>query len=121
MRQARAEQERRRSALAVTVVTAMAERDALVQACEARAGEALRTLTGQEGLSLREAVAWCGGDEQLTVREATRLRRVEPARSAPTEEPAVGTSDVGASAPSAAGDGGEESVAAAGEGRGAPR
>ena len=34
------------------------ERDALVQACEARAGEALRILTGQEGLSLREAVAW---------------------------------------------------------------
>ena len=61
MRQARAEQERRRSALAVTVVTALAERDALVLACEARAGEALRTLTGQEGLSLREAVAWCGG------------------------------------------------------------
>jgi hypothetical protein len=44
------------SALAVTVVTALAERDALVLACEARAGEALRTLTGQEGLSLREAV-----------------------------------------------------------------
>ena len=39
MRQARAEQERRRSALAVTVVTALAERDALVTACEARAGE----------------------------------------------------------------------------------
>ena len=62
MRQARAEQERRRSALAVTVVTALAERDALVLACEARAGEALRTLTDQEGLSMREAVAWCGGD-----------------------------------------------------------
>jgi hypothetical protein len=47
-----------RKRLAVTVVTALAERDALVLACEARAGEALRTLTGQdEGLSLREAVA----------------------------------------------------------------
>jgi len=76
MRQARAEQERRRSALAVTVVTALAERDALVVACEARAGEALRTLTQAEGLTLREAVQWCGGDEQLNVREATRLRKV---------------------------------------------
>ena len=81
MRQARAEQERRRSALAVTVVTALAERDALVTACEARAGEALRTLTQAEGLTLREAVQWCGGDAQLNVREATRLRKVrtEPA------------------------------------------
>mgnify|MGYP001187267100 FL=1 len=78
MRQARAEKERRRSALAVSVVTALAERDALVQACEARAGAALRALTGAEGLTLREAVEWCGGEEQLSVREATRLRRVEP-------------------------------------------
>ena len=75
MRQARAEQERRRSALAVTVVTALAERDALVTACEARAGEALRTLTGAEGLTLREAVQWCGGDEQLNVRERRGCRR----------------------------------------------
>jgi len=88
MRQARAEQERRRSALAVTVVTALAERDALVVACEARAGEALRTLTEAEGLTLREAVQWCGGDEQLNVREATRLRKV---RSEPAE--AVGGSN----------------------------
>ena len=88
MRQARAEQERRRSALAVTVVTALAERDALVVACEARAGEALRTLTEAEGLTLREAVQWCGGDEQLNVREATRLRKV---RSEPVE--AVGGSN----------------------------
>ena len=77
MRQARAERERRRSTLAVTVVTALAERDALVTACEARAGEALRTLTRTEGLTLREAVEWCGGEDQLSVREATRLRRVE--------------------------------------------
>jgi hypothetical protein len=49
MRQARAERERRRSVLAVTVVTALAERDALVTACEARAGEALRTLTAHRG------------------------------------------------------------------------
>ena len=87
MRQARAEQERRRSALAVTVVTALAERDALVTACEARAGEALRTLTGAEGLTLREAVQWCGGDEQLSVREATRLRKVRIEQVEPVVDP----------------------------------
>lgn len=76
MRQRRAEQERRRSALAVSVVTALAERDAVVRACEARAGQALRSLTGREGLSLREAVEWCGGAGQVSVREAARLRQV---------------------------------------------
>ena len=124
MRQARAEQERRRSALAVTVVTALAERDALVQACEARAGEALRTLTGQEGLSLREAVAWCGGDEQLTVREATRLRRVKAAAGEPASEPASATTgEAVGDEPAPPVGSGEDVVssAAAGEGRGAPR
>jgi len=124
MRQARAEQERRRSALAVTVVTALAERDALVQACEARAGEALRTLTDQEGLSMREAVAWCGGDEQLTVREATRLRRVEAAPGEPASEPASATTGEAVGGESARPAGSGEDVvssAAAGEGRGAPR
>jgi len=81
MRQQRAEQERRRASLAVTVVTALAERDALVLACEARAATALRSLTENEGLSLREAVQWCGGVEQLTVREAARLRKVDTAHT----------------------------------------
>ncbi len=74
MRSERAEQERRRSGLAVAVVTALAERDALVQACEKRAGEALVKMTSAGGLTLREAVRWCG--EQITLREATRLRQV---------------------------------------------
>lgn len=130
MRQARAEQERRRSALAVTVVTALAERDALVAACEARAGQALRTLTGAEELTLREAVQWCGGDEQLTVREATRLRRVQTATAAPAgEEPAGATTDgAGASVPAQpvvtgdmAAQEGQGAAASAGESRGAPR
>lgn len=90
LRQRRAEQERRRSALAVTVVTALARRDALARVWEARAGAALRALTGAEGLSLREAVAWCGGDEQLTVREATRLRKVNTPSA---EADATGQSD----------------------------
>jgi len=85
MRQARAEKERRRNALAVSVVTALAERVALVLACEARAGAALRALTGAEGLTLREAVEWCGGEEQLSGREATRLRRGGTTATAPDE------------------------------------
>ena len=91
MRQQRAEQERRRGGLAVTVETALAERDALVLACEVRAATALRSLTEDEGLSLREAVQWCGGVEQLTVREAARLRRVEAADTQPIvdAQPAV--------------------------------
>jgi hypothetical protein len=50
------------------------ERDAAVTAAERRAGHALREMTDQEGLTLREAVAWCGGE--LTPREAARLRRL---------------------------------------------
>ena len=109
MRQRRVQQERRRSALALTVVTALAQRDALVLACEARAGEALRTLTGVEGLSLREALEWCGGDEQLSAREATRLRQVTTAKAeaetAPADEqvtPAGAGSPSGGQLPGAA-------------------
>jgi len=74
MRAQRAEQERRRSALAVAVVQALAERDAAVVACEQRAGAALAGLTGAEGLAVAEVKAWCGGD--LSSREVARLRRV---------------------------------------------
>jgi hypothetical protein len=70
MRARRVEQERRRDALGVAVVSALAERDAVVSACEARAGAALVTLTDEEGLSLAQAVEWCGGADLLTVREA---------------------------------------------------
>lgn len=95
MRQQRVEQERRRGGLAITVVTALAERDALVLGCEVRAGTALRSLTEDEGLSLREAVQWCGGVEQLTVREAARLRKVE----ATDATPGVDAQQVAAGAP----------------------
>ena len=47
-------------ALAVAVLTALGERDALVRDAERRAGQALRTMTDDEGLSVREAVEWCG-------------------------------------------------------------
>ena len=85
MRARRVERERRRDALGVVVVSALAERDAVVSACEARAGEALVKLTEQERLSLSEAVEWCGGADLLTVREAARLRQA--AQPAPVARP----------------------------------
>jgi hypothetical protein len=60
--------------LAVAVLTALGERDGAVRDTERRAGEALQTMTTEVGLSLREAVEWCGG--ALTVREVTRLRQL---------------------------------------------
>ena len=78
--------------LAVAVVTALAERDALMAVYEERAGEALVALTDDEGMLLPEAVEWCGG--QLSVREATRLRKVAadaaPATSTEQGPPAPG-------------------------------
>jgi hypothetical protein len=75
LRKERADRERRREALAVAVLTALGERDALVRDAERRAGQALRTMTEDEGLSLREAVEWCGSGA-LTVREVARLRQL---------------------------------------------
>jgi hypothetical protein len=78
MSQQTIKQQARRTArvidLAERVMVAIGERDAAVAETEKRAGEALRELTEREGLSLGEAVEWCG--ETITVREATRLRRL---------------------------------------------
>jgi len=73
-RKERAERERRLEDLAVQVLTAVEERDAAVFETERRAGAALRQMTEVEGLTLREAVDWCG--EEISVREATRLRQL---------------------------------------------
>ena len=75
LRKERADRERRLEGLAVAVLTALGERDAEVRDREMRAGEALQTMTTEEGLSLREAVEWCGSG--VTVREITRLRRLD--------------------------------------------
>jgi hypothetical protein len=61
----------RLEALAVAVLTLLGERDALVR--DAR--QALRTATDDEGLSVREAVDWCGCG--IPVREITRLLRLD--------------------------------------------
>ena len=113
MRARRVEQERRRDALGVVVVSALAERDAVVSACEARAGEALVKLTEQERLSLSEAVEWCGGADLLTVREAARLRQAaqtapvaRPVRVARTTSTDAGADGAGGAAAGDAGSGG---------------
>jgi hypothetical protein len=73
-RKERAEPERRLECLAVEVLTALGERDAALRESERRAGEALRMMTDDEGLSFREASDWCGSGA-VTVREVARLRR----------------------------------------------
>jgi hypothetical protein len=70
----RADRERRLEVLAVAVLTALGERDALVREAELRAAQALRTMTEDEGLSMREAVDWCGGGGSM--REITRSLRL---------------------------------------------
>jgi hypothetical protein len=75
MRKERADRERRLEALAVAVLTPLGERDALIRDAEQRAGQALRTMTEDEGLSLRESAEWCGSG--VTLREITRLLRLD--------------------------------------------
>jgi hypothetical protein len=55
-RKERADRERRLEGVAVNVLTEIGERDGAVRDAERRAGEALRTMTDDEGLLLREAV-----------------------------------------------------------------
>lgn len=74
LRAERAAREKRLGDLAVQVLTAVGERDAAVASAERRAGAALAEMTEVEGLTMREAVDWCG--EQINVRDAARLRRL---------------------------------------------
>src|SRR5680860_776469 len=74
LRAERAAREKRLGDLVVQVLTAVGERAAAVASAERRAGAALAEMTEVEGLTMREAVDWCG--EQINVREATRLRRL---------------------------------------------
>ncbi|QSR24112.1 hypothetical protein CFH99_00540 [Nocardioides aromaticivorans] len=109
-RREREERERRVIDLAERVMVAIGERDAAVAETEKRAGEALRELTEREGLSLSEAVEWCG--ETVSVREATRLRRLA---SEPQAEDGGGEQGGdGAAALVAAGSGGAGAGSAAG-------
>ena len=82
-RVARALRERRLDNLTVEVHVALGKRDAAVAAMERRAGQALQAMTSGEGLTLREAVDWCGAG--LTLRQASRLRRMAAAENDPPE------------------------------------
>ena len=73
-RRERAEREKRLEGLALRVLVAVGERDAAVARADRRAGQALREMIEDEGLSVLEAVEWCG--DEITTREATRLRRL---------------------------------------------
>ena len=79
-RRERAEREKRLEDLAVRVLVAIRERDAAVVEADRRAGKALREMTEDEALSVREAVEWCG--DEITTREVTRLRRLVQADGA---------------------------------------
>jgi len=93
-RKERALRERRVQNLAVQVLTALGERDAAVSDSEMRAGTALAQMTGAEGLTLAQAVEWCGLD--LSMREATRLRQLSTATEAATEAATRGDDGAGA-------------------------
>src|SRR5829696_6386598 len=82
-RVARAQRVRHLDTLAVELHVALGERDAAVAAIERRAGQALSAMTSDEGLTLREAVDWCGAG--LTLREASRLRRLAAGENDPPE------------------------------------
>jgi hypothetical protein len=73
-RRERAEREKRLEDLAVRVLVAVREREVAVAEADRRAGTALRDMTVGEGLSVCEAVKWCG--DEITTRDATRLRRM---------------------------------------------
>ena len=76
-RRERAEREKRLEDLAVRVLVAVRQRDAAAADADRQAWKALREMTEEEGLSVREAVQWCG--DEITTREATRLRRLPAA------------------------------------------
>ena len=71
VRQREEERDKRRSRLGVLVVTALAERDSHVLACEQRASQALEELIETGDLTVQEAAEWC----DLLVKEVRRLLR----------------------------------------------
>jgi len=68
--------------LAVEVLTALGERDAMIAATEQRAGAALQAMIIDEHLTVSEAAQWCAG--AISHREAARLRQLAgPAENRP--------------------------------------
>ena len=73
-RRERVDRDRRLERLAVEVLTALGERDAMIAATEQRAGAALQAMVIDEHLTLSAAVQWCAG--AISHREAARLRQL---------------------------------------------
>lgn len=92
MKAERVKREKRLSGLGVDVVVALRERDAAVWRCEVQSGRALRKML-DEGLSMREALQWCG--PEISRREAGRLIKLTEEVDAPRagEQDASGDSD----------------------------
>lgn len=93
-RRERAAREKKLQDLSTTAITAVLERDEFVALAEQRAGAALREMTEVEGLTLREAVEWCG--EVLTEAEARRLRQITADADAGAPVSVGGAQDGGA-------------------------
>ena len=91
-RRERVERDRRLERLAVEVLTALGERDAMIAATEQRAGAALQAMIIDEHLTVSEAVQWCAG--AISHREAARLRQL----AGPTENRPVNHSTLTADA-----------------------
>jgi len=89
LRQQRADLVKKQEGLSAVVMTALAERDALIADAEQRAGTALKALVSS-GLSLAEATLWC----DLGDKDAARLLRL-----AATTTTASGESTASGAAP----------------------
>ena len=82
MRQQRADLVKKQEELSASVMTALAERDAVIADAERRAGGALKELASS-GLSLAQAAQWC----DLVDREAARLVKLAAQPATPEGGP----------------------------------
>lgn len=82
LRQRRPDLVKKQEGLSAEVMTALAERDALIVDAERQAGTALKALVSS-GLRRAEATVWCDLDAQ----DAARLLRLAPTTTTTSGEP----------------------------------
>ena len=82
LRQQRADLVKKQEELSATVMTALAERDAVIADTERRAGAALKGLASS-GLSLAQAAQWC----DLGDKDAARLVKLAAQPTSPEDGP----------------------------------
>lgn len=105
MKAERDKREKRLSGLGVDVVVALRERDAAVLRCELQSGRALRKML-DEGLSMKEALQWCG--PEVGRREAGRLIKQAEESAQQGEGEGISTGTSGTEPDGTRGDQGEE-------------